>query len=202
MISKEKYKEMSSRWKGKIYQNYGRAELRHPGLINVVDVFKGKHVLEVGPNAGMAAIEIAKVAKEYTGVEREETFWRQSLITKEYIDNPNVTFYNCTVKSYIKRLLDGRIKSAPNACYLSYVLYHFSDDEVEMFKEHILPNLDVIVAQTRARDRSRKGKKEHNSYSFWKQKSVKEYLQGAGFKTATIWGPKKTYHIVVGTKDA
>ena len=201
MISKELYKEISSQWKARIYQKYERLECRYPLFLKGIDVFKGKHVLEIGANAGMAAMEIAKVAKQYTGVELAEGYYRQSLITKKYIQNQNVTFNNCSVKSYIKRLLDGRYKDKPNACYMSYVLYHFEDKEVEMFKKHILPLLDVVIVQSRYAKRNIKGRRKHNSYGFWHPDNVKKYLQGAGFNTTMKWGPNKKFHFIIGTKQ-
>jgi hypothetical protein len=201
MISKELYKEISSQWKERIYQKYERLETRYPDLLGVIKAFEGKHVLEIGANAGMAAMEIAKVARQYTGVELAEGYYRQSLITKKYIENPNVSFNNCSVKSYIKRLIRGDFKDKPNACYLSYVLYHFEDKEVEMFKEHILPLLDVIVVQSRFAKRNIKGRTKHNSYGFWHPDNVEKYLKEAGFNTRLIWHKDKKFHLFVGIKE-
>lgn len=199
MISKELYKEISSQWEGRIYQKYTRISTRHPLFVKEIDVFKGKHVLEVGANAGLAAREIAKVAKQYTGVERATAYRQQSLVTQKYIENKNVEFLNCSIKSYIKRLQDGRIKDKPNACYLSYVLYHFEDKEVKMFKKHILPLLDVIVVQSRYAKRNTKGRRKHNSHGFWHPDNVKKYLESAGFTTRLVWHKEKKFHIIIGT---
>jgi hypothetical protein len=200
MISKELYKEISSQWKERIYQKYERLEARHPTFLKYLDVFKDKHVLEIGANAGMAAMQIATVAKQYTGVELASGYHAQSLITKKYIDNQNVTFNNCSVKSYIKRLLKGVYKDKPNAAYLSYVLYHFENKEVEMFKEHILPLLDVIIVQSRYAKRNIKGRTKHNDYGFWHHDNVAKYLQEAGFDTKIIWPESKKFHFIIGTK--
>ena len=209
MISKELYKEISGKWnelrdadgdKLRIYQKYERIETRYPIFLQHVDLFKGKHVLEIGANAGMAAMEIAKVAKQYTGVELASGYHQQSLVTRTYIENPNVCFNNCSVKSYIKRLLKGTIKDKPNACYMSYVLYHFENKEVEMFKEHILPLLDIIIVQSRFAKRNIKGRTKHNDYGFWHPDNVDKYLKEAGFSTRLIWHENKKFHFIIGTK--
>ena len=201
MISKELYKEISSQWKERVYQKYERLETRYPMFLKYINVFKDKHVLEIGANAGMAAMQIATVAKQYTGVELALGYYQQSLITKKYIKNPNVTFNNCSVKTYIKRMLAGRFNDKPNAAYLSYVLYHFEDREVEMFKEHILPLLDVIIVQSRFAKRNIKGRTKHNSYSFWHPDNVIKYLLDAGFQTTLVWHENKKFHFIIGTKD-
>jgi len=200
MISKELYKEIAAQWKQRIYQKYERLETRYPLLLKEIGVFKDKHVLEIGANAGMAAMEIAKVAKQYTGVEVAQGYYEQSLITKKYIDNKNVSFNKCSVKSYVKRMLSGTFKDKPNAAYLSYVLYHFEDKEVEMFKEHILPLLDVIIVQSRFSKRNIKGRRKHNSYGFWHPDKVKKYLESAEFETKLIWHKAKKFHLIIGTK--
>ena len=203
MISRELYEDISKQWgsHGVIYQKYNRLETRYPLLLKELGVFKGKHVLEVGANAGMAAYEITKFARQYTGVERATGYWRQSQITQKYIENKNVTFYNCSIKSYIKRLLRGDITDKPSACYLSYVLYHFENKEVEMFKEHILPLLDVIVLQSRFSKRNLKGRTKHNDYGFWHPDKVMKYLRSAGFTVEKLlWHEEKKFHLIVAKK--
>jgi hypothetical protein len=205
MISKKLYDEISSQWGqySAIYQKYNRLETRYPKFLKEIAVFKDKHVLEIGANAGMAAWEIAKVASRYTGVERATGYWHQSQITKKYIENPNVEFLNCTVKSYIKRLLDGRIEHKPNACYMSYVFYHFENKEVELFCQHVLPMLDVAIIQSRYAKRNIKGRTKHNDYGLWHPDNVRKLLEKSGMNIdKLVWGPDKKFHLFVASRSA
>ena len=137
MLSKEEYKKIASNWKGTVYQLYDRYQVRFPTLLKHIDVFKGKNVLEVGSNAGLAGYHISQVADSYIGVEAEKEYWQQSLETKKLIENNNAEFLNMSIKSYMKRAARDGIEISANAIYLSYVLYHFSDKEVQMFEKQV-----------------------------------------------------------------
>lgn len=200
MLTKEDYKKIADNWKGTVYQLYDRYQVRFPMLLKHIEVFKGKNVLEVGCNAGLAGYHIAQVANSYIGVEAEKGYWQQALQTKEFIYNNNAEFLNMSIKSYMKRAIRDGIEISANACYLSYVLYHFSDKEVRMFEQFILPKLDVIVVQSRYENRNKKGRTAHNSYKFWKPENVEKYLNKNGFSTTVEYGPRNKFHFVVGRK--
>lgn len=202
MLTKGQYRDIAKNWVGTVYQKYDRYQVRFPTLLKHLDVFKGKNVLEVGCNAGLAGYHIAQVAKEYVGVEEQKDYYNQALQTKKHIDNKDAEFLNMSIKTYMKRINRGKIQSHVNAAYLSYVLYHFSDKEVEMFEKYILPKLDVIVVQSRYAKRNKKGRRKHNSYGFWDPKNVVKFLQKNGFETTLAWGPDKKFHFIVGIKNS
>jgi len=202
ILTKKQYLSLTKKWKkhGTIYQKWDRYNVRFPTLIKYLDVFKGKKVLEVGCNAGLAGYHIAQVAKEYCGVEEQKGYFRQAKETKEIVGSENMRFMNMSIKSFIKRQLRGDFKVDVNAAFLSYVLYHFSDIEVMLFEKHVLPKLDTIVVMSRFAKRNKKGRRKHNSHGFWNPKNVDKFLQKNGFKTTMEWGPDKKFHFVIGKK--
>jgi|GEM_PF-3305359 len=202
MLTKDQYKELTKNW-GKhssTYQKFDRYKVRFPMLLKHIDVFKDKNVLEVGCNAGLAAYHIAQVAKNYTGVEAEIGYWNQALETQKQIESKNTAFLNMSIKTYMKRAERGDFKISVNAAYLSYVLYHFSDKEVQMFEKEILPKLDVVVVQSRYAKRNKKGRRTHNSYGFWHPKNVAKFLARNGFYVKLEWGPNEKFHFIIGEK--
>ena len=202
LITKEKYQEISKDWAkhNVVYQKWDRHNVRFPMLLKHIDAFKGKNVLEVGCNAGLAAYYIAPVANSYTGVEEEAGYWKQSLETKKHIESGNAQFHNMSVKTFMKRSASGLLDINFNAIYLSYVLYHFSNKEVRMFQEQVLPKVDTIIIQSRYAKRNKKGRRAHNSYSFWHHTNVKNFLEKNGFETTLEWGPRNKFHFIVGKK--
>jgi hypothetical protein len=203
MLNKKEFQAIAKEWKGTQYQKWDRYKVRMPTFLKYIDAFKGKDVLEVGCNAGIAGYEIAKVAKSYVGVEEQAGYYKQALQTRTHMENPNVQFLNMSIKTFMKRHRAGKLDVPVNACYLSYVLYHFDNKEVRLFAEYILPKLDAIIVQSRyARRGTRKGRRIHNDYKFWKPSSVEKYLQKAGFETKTVFGPWKKFHLIRGIRNA
>lgn len=202
LLKKEGYNQLASAWKkhGTIYQKFDRYNVRFPMLLKHIDIFEGKNVLEVGCNAGLAAYHIAQVAKSYVGVEEQEGYYLQACETKRSIENEEAVFLNMSIKTYMKRVgrqvIDGKV----DAVYLSYVLYHFSDKEVKMFENVILPLIDTIVVQSRFAKRNTKGRRTHNSYGFWHPDNVEKFLDKNGFSTTKEWGPDKKFHFIIGRR--
>lgn len=203
MLKKSEFQAIAKNWKGTVYQKWDRYKVRFPTFLKYIDAFKGKDVLEVGCNAGIAAYEITKTANSYVGVEDQAGYYKQALETQKHVENPNVQFLNMSVKTFMKRHCTGKLDVPFNACYLSYVLYHFDNKEVRLFAEYVLPKLDVIIVQSRyARRGTRKGRRIHNDGKFWKPSSVEKYLQKAGFETITKFGGHKKFHLVKGIRNA
>jgi len=205
LLTKDQYRELSGSWAkhGTVYQKFDRYQVRFPMLLKYMNVFKGKNVLEVGCNAGLAAYHIAQVANCYTGVEEEKGYWQQALETKKHIPEleHEPTFLNMSIKKFMKRIKNGELKDETNAAYLSYVLYHFSNKEVRMFENVILPKLDVIIVQSRFAERNKKGRKKHNDYAFWHPMNVEKYLNTNKFCTMVEWGPDRKFHFIIGVKE-
>lgn len=208
MISKELHNELIDKWakvgRG-VYQKISRRH-RLKYFMNHVDKFKGKDVFEIGCNAGLYGYEISQVANSYTGVDKGDYYILQSEITKKYMKNPNVTFYNESVKSFIKRDLRGEAPKY-NALFASFVLYHLSKKETDRIAETVLPKCDIVVIPTRTKKRT--PWKNYNPYKFNKPKNVKTYLEAAGFEVELVWPEgtavtqkKQKYCYVIGKRKA
>jgi len=208
MISKELHNELIDKWakvgRG-VYQKISRRH-RLKYFMNHVDLFKGKDVVEYGCNAGLYGYEISQVANSYTGVDKGDYYILQSEITKKYMKNPNVTFYNESVKSFIKRDLRGEAPKY-NALFASFVLYHLSKKETDRIAETVLPKCDIVVIPTRTKKRT--PWKNYNPYKFNKPENVKKYLEKSGFKVEIVWPEgtaatqkKQKYCYVIGKRKA
>lgn len=205
LLTKDQYNQLAEKWKkhNVVYQKWDRYSLRFPTILKYIGVFKDKNVLEVGSNAGLAGFHIAQVAKAYFAVEGQEGYHRQALETKKAMKkNEHVNFMNMSVKTFMKRRERGDFRADVNAVFLSYVLYHFSDKEVRMFTQMVLPKVDTIIVMSRYAERNKKGRRKHNSYSFWHPDNVKKFLIKNGFlKLKVEWGPRKKFHFIIGMKD-
>jgi len=147
-------------------------------VIPRVEIFKkflkyldGKNVLEIGSNAGVFAYEIAKVANTYIGIEKEEAFYRQAMITAKHMKSDNHRFINGDIFS-------ETLNSDINAFVGLFVLYHLSDLEVDALRLHILPLCEVVVIQLRLEKR----KTKKNSYGFERPENTIRFLKDLGFK--------------------
>jgi 2-polyprenyl-3-methyl-5-hydroxy-6-metoxy-1,4-benzoquinol methylase len=192
MISIEQHKELIKKW-AKVQEGagtYQKLTRRHrlEFFMNHVDKFKGMDVFEIGCNAGLYGYEISQVANSYTGIDKGDYYILQSAITKEYMKNPNVTFYNENVKSFIKRDLLGEAPKY-NALFASFVLYHLSEKETDRLAETVLPKCDLVIISTRTKKRT--PWKKYNPNKFNNPENVKTYLEAAGFKCEIVW-PKGT----------
>lgn len=195
MIDMDLYNEMLKKWYkvGDVYQEPRRVLYRLEHFEKYCLPFlQDKDVLEVGCNAGIFGFHIAQVARAYLGLEpankvRDKSkkrppktdYFKQALITKEYIENKNAAFLNQT----ITELCDGPIEVPKiNAFVACYALYHFRDKELDLLKKHIFPNCEVIIIQ----NRNQKRPTEHNSYKFWKDKNVVAFFEEMKFSCEVI----------------
>lgn len=198
MITKELHDKLMKKWakvgKG-LYQKWSRMH-RLEFFLKYIDHFKGKHVLELGANAGLYGYEIAQVAKSYIGVDRGDYYIRQANITKKYIENPNVEFICGKVKDFIKMDIRGKAPKY-NALFASFALYHFTKKETDRITETILPKCDVVIISTRTTKRT--PFKNYNPWHFEKPKNVVKYLKG--FKCEIHWPASKKFAIIIGVKN-
>ena len=200
MIDKELHLKLEKMWKkvGRvIYQKRSRVVKRMPFFLKYIHHFKGKDVLELGCNAGIYGYELAQVAKSYIGVDRGDYYIDQANITKKYIKNPNVIFYNMSVNDFIKSDIMGEIPTY-NALFSSFALYHFADKETDKMMESVLPKCDIVIIQTRTKKRS--PWKKYNSRKFWKPKNCAKYLEECGFKCKIIMGPEDKFAEIIGIR--
>jgi len=210
MIDSHLYDEILKKWYyiGEVYQEPRRVLYRLEHFETYALPFlKDKKVVEIGCNAGMFGYHIAQVAKSYVGVEpgnriRDKSkkkppktdYFRQAQITQEYIENKHAGFVNETITEFCGK--DQQV----DAFVACYALYHFRDNELELLKEKIFPQCEVVIIQ----NRNQKRPTEHNSYKFWKDKNVVAFFETLGF-TCEVFSAKskkgKIFSEIICRKD-
>lgn len=161
-------------WKGRIYQNTNkRVKQRLDWFDKVCPLLKGYDVLEIGSNAGLFAIEIAKYANSYLGIDKKEKYYDQAIVTKKQMKlGDNIQFVLiklCDLENYEKY----------NAIILSRVLYHLDDEDIKILKDKILPHCKIAIVVCGSRP---KAIRKHDKYHFEKAKNVKEFFLKAGME--------------------
>ena len=210
MLSKREYNEIAKDMKLKVYQRFDRLDIRLRFFEQFIPLLEGKDVIEFGCNAGFYGYEVAKVANSYLGVDPSDRYIPQALVTKRFIKkfNTNVDFVKRRVKGWIrdqqKAIDSGREPYPFNAMYASFALYHFSDKEVDLIRDYVLPKCDIVIIQNRTKKRTdrKRGKewRKHNKYRFEKTANVVKWLKEAGFECEVHWGPEKKFCDVIGRR--
>ena len=191
MIKKKLYKEISKKWKGRIYHKYHAKTKELAALERYAPVIKGKDVLEVGCNAGLLSYTICQHAKSYVGLEKRQDYYEQALVTLKAIENPNATFVNKRFKEYV----EGPHQK-PTAFFASYVMYHMRDAELDLLKTEIFPHCDTVLLF------NRNGKREHqkNRYRFERLEDNVAFLSECGFNALDVDESESKFHVIVGRK--
>jgi len=188
-------KKMRKKWRGEVYQSWEKEWRKIDDLHSRVELFRGKRVLEIGPNAGLHAIQIADVAEHYFGAERKITPYRQLLLTMKELPKDNWTVYHETCWMWIQRHFEA---DKPNAFFCSYVLYHLLEPELDALRTVVLPVCETVVVYTRAEDRTKKD--VSNGMEMWKQKNVEDYLGSAGLTVSTASDARGIFFVTIGTR--
>lgn len=191
MISKEKYKQISRHWEGRIYSKLDQQVIKLKYLERLRHLFKGKRVFEVGCNAGLFAYHIAKWCDSYVGVDSDKRYYEQALITRKFISNPNVEFFYGQPSDYVKKEED-----AFDLFFASYIMYHLNNDQLKAVCKHILPFCNTVVIP----NRTAKRKTIKNLYHFEDPELTVDFFAKQGFKCKIIWEKKRRFHIVIGER--
>lgn len=146
-LNKNIYNEISSKWKGKVYEYWGRMEPRLQLLDKVMPLLKGMDVLEIGSNAGLFGYEINNYAKSYVGVEASEHYHRQALRTAKFMKG-NFKFINQKAIRFLKKT-----KRKFNAFASFFVLYHLKPKELDLLKS-VWKDCFVIINMVRIQNKN------------------------------------------------
>lgn len=177
MISKTIYNHISSQWEGEVFQNWERISKWLPLFEkNILPHFAGKRVLEIGCNAGIYAWHIAQVARSYIGIDISENYVRQALTTAKYIQGAPVRFLRTPLSHFAYN------EAHFDAVFASFVLYHLSDAEIEIFEKIIARRCDVLAVQIR-----KKKREGSNSFNLSHAKNVERLFHRAGFDCRIYW---------------
>ena len=182
-LASEKWPELIKEWEevGVVYQIPRRSKDRLEHFCKqCVAYLCGKRVLEIGANAGIFGYGIDKVSESYAAVEPgnriikkgkkpKTDYAKQLAITVGKMKNGKM--FNETISEYCKHPEDT------NAFVACFALYHFTDKEIALLKEHVWPKCDTVIIQNRCQDRPTK----HNSYKLYKDKNVVKLFKEQGF---------------------
>lgn len=189
MMTKKLHKKISSKFKGRVYHNWGAVKKKVAHIRKFTGPMKGKKILEIGCNAGIVGFDLANAAESYIGIDKKELYYKQALITQKHMSNKNVKFYNERFKEFIQEH-----NRDYDTLYLSYVLYHFRDEEVELLKEKVLPNCNTILIYSR----NEKRKNVNNKYRLESLKNILKFFRD--FDNRVHWGHDKTFFCVFGRR--
>jgi hypothetical protein len=188
-------KKMRKKWEGEVYQSWEKEWRKIDDFAKKVSMFAGKRVFEVGPNAGLHAIQIVDVAEAYFGAERKMTPFRQLKCTMKETDKRNWTIYHETCEMWMDHHFE---QDKPNAFFASYVLYHLLESELDTLRDLVLPVCNPVLVYTRNEDRSQKD--VSNGREMWRKENVEAYLKAAGLTVTTEMGPQDIFFVTTGTR--
>jgi hypothetical protein len=195
MITEKKYLEIRKTWEpSKVYANWHEIETRLRLLYKYGLRYLAKRdVIEPGANAGIAGVMISPFINSYIGLEPDSRYYQNQLVhTEPFIECPH-EIQNMTLGDFV----DAGGEVCGNALLASFVLYHFSDAEVDLLKEKILPHINSFVIMNRGVDR----KLNKNKYIFNRYRNTEKFLLDNGFKVSlSMWDKHKVFYLIVGTK--
>jgi len=189
------YNMISAKWDSeiKVYHHWLTIVHRHNLVKEYLPLLKGLNVLEVGANTGLVMWSIMKHASTLIELEVQEKYFKQCEITKECLKSKTDNFVfvqNTSFKNF-----ENSYPFPINAFYASFVLYHMSDEEIEILKNEVLPKCKVVIIPNRNKERG----KQKNSHHLNRPEEVSKLLTNAGFKTE-IKMSDEGYSTIIGTR--
>ena len=171
-MNQQLYKKISSGWRKPIYQLASKQKTRY--VLQYAHLLTDKRVVDIGSNAGIITHDLSEFVSEFVGVEHNEHYYRQSLDTLKYIEIPG-TFVNLSLGDFI-----NTTDFDYNAIFASCVLYHLSQEEIELIRDVMLPECDIVLFISRE-DKT----KTNNTYWLNKWRNIKAFLIAAGMDVET-----------------
>lgn len=191
MLDEALFKKVSAHWKGRIYQQWSKERYRLLEFRGVARSFKGLHVVDMGCNAGLHAFDVCDHAKSYLGIELDKEYYRQAQETRKFITHPDCVFVRANAIDYVLRQ-----QPKMDALLLSFIIYHFSNDEVGTLRDRILPTVPFLVVYNRVDRPTLK-----NSWNFQDPDKTKAFLREAGYKIKLHWGHKERFYRIIARKE-
>lgn len=190
MIDEKFYKRIEKTWCGRIYQAWSKEKHRLEHFTAVAPLFEGKRVIDIGCNAGLHAVEICEYADSYLGIEAKPDYYIQALQTRKFIDHPECLFVRANAIDYI-------VKNHPacDALLMSFVIYHLTDDEIEVLRKKILPGIPLLVVYNRVDRPTIK-----NSWNLHEPDKMVVFLRDNGYDTEFHWGRKNLFYSIVARR--
>jgi len=191
-VDKKLYDKLYSKWDKKVYQHVGKPKM--PYALAGLKYLKDRTVVDIGSNAGIITYDICEYAKEYIGLEKSEHYYKQSLITQPYIKKPG-KFLNLSVSEFLQ---DTENDYFYDAVYASCVLYHLTQEEIELVETVMLPKCEVVVAVSRE-DKMKTTSAPSRIKYLYKAKKIDKWLKKNGFSTEKL-NEKSNWVTIVGKK--
>ncbi len=191
-MDRQTYKKIRKQWRKPVYHDDPKKKnLR--AMFRRLELFAGHSVVDIGCNAGLVTYEIAKHSRHVIGIERDEHYHQQALVTSQFIKTSH-EFRNCTVGEF---LADPDVDY--DAAFAGRVLYHIPKDEIDLLAEQMLPRCKVVVFVSR----EDKKKKINNPYELSRWRNIVTWLRDRGM---TVDDPpvdeqRSNWVSVVGTRD-
>ncbi len=179
------YNKISSKWKGKRYQK--PSGKKQQLTLSQIHLFEGKTVVDIGCNAGVVSYDLLEYADKVIGIEYDEHYYNQALITQKFATKP-LEFVNCSMKDFLS---DGTHEY--NAAFASCVLYHLSTEEIDLINELMIPKCDVVIFVSR----ENKKKKKNNPYSLQNWVNIEKMLIHGGI-SVEVTNEESNWVSVVG----
>jgi cyclopropane fatty-acyl-phospholipid synthase-like methyltransferase len=190
MISMDLYKKLRKQWSGRIYQDWNMERKRFHHFGKIAKMFGGRNVLEIGSNAGVQTLELCEHAKSVIAIEPDKEKFEQLKITMKHNKNPNVELFNGSLMDFA-----ATDNKQYDALFTSFVIYHFSDEEIKVFAEKVLPRANLWVLYNRAKKRNPK-----NSYRFENCDNTVEFMKKNGFTVKAEWQRAKIWYFIIVTR--
>jgi len=127
-------------------KDYQRVDQKTLPVIENLHVFAGSHVLEIGSNFGMYSLLMSPIARQVTAVELDPTIYKASLKWRQFFERLGYSFDNV-------RTINGNVASSLSIEYdallLTLVLYHLTNDEIDLLIEDARKKCERMVIQCR-----------------------------------------------------
>jgi hypothetical protein len=126
--------------------DYQRVDQKTLPVINQLPVLSGCDVLEVGSNYGMYSLLMSPIANLVYALEPDKAIHSVSLSWRHFFESDGYTFENV-------QFLNKGVSHAPdvsyNALLLTLVLYHLTNDEIDILLDDARTKAERIVIQCR-----------------------------------------------------
>jgi len=181
------------------HQNYlhpsGSFKRKVDLLTPLLSLFQDRIVVDIGSNVGIITYEIAWYAKKYIGVEIWDDAYKQSLFVQKYIEKEGV-FLNQSMEEFL-----SKNEYDYNAAYAGNVLYYFTDKEVKLMEDVMLPKCKIVIFLSCEEKKYETEVEPPIRNDLYNTESLKDILKKSGFSVEVIATKEVPLNAVVGKRN-
>lgn len=126
--------------------DYQRVDNKTEPVIKVMDHLAGGNVVDIGSNFGMFSLLLGPITTSVIGLERSPEIHNISNSIKEFF---TVGGYDLENVSFLNKSLKGICELDYDSLLMTLVLYHLSNDEVDLLVEDAAKKCDRVLIQCR-----------------------------------------------------